>query len=149
MRSPLIHANDQQQHPPNRFESYPLLPMDSTHLSHSATSVPEFGQGRDLKQWIRGALEKPFNASESNANKSIQDYDQLAAHWEHTFLNAWNHYKDVKTLMHNLITHLPLGPGAIVLDLGGATGKFARFLVENDLARKVISVDISPRMTEP
>jgi SAM-dependent methyltransferase len=115
--------------------------------SHSAASVPTFGHGQDLKKWIQLALEQPFNATESNSNKAIQDYDQIATIWEYMFLTDWNHYKDTKTLKE-LQMHLPFGPKAIVLDLGGATGRLARFLVQSGLAGKVISLDISPKMTE-
>ena len=66
----------------------------------------------------------------------------MAPVWERTFLASWYHHEVVKTLSQGLLAHLPLGPEAIVLDLGGATGMLARFLVVSGLARKVISVDI-------
>lgn len=126
-----------------------FVTMDSVHPppSHSAVSVPTFGHGQDLKKWIELALDQPFNVTESNSNKAIQDYNPMATIWEYKFLTNWNHYKDVKTL-EELRIHLPFSPEAIVLDLGGATGRLARFLVQMGLAAKVISLDISPKMTE-
>jgi len=113
-----------------------------------SASPPPFGQGRDVHAWIEGALKQPFNPIESDSNQSMQQYDNLADVWESTFLAAWDHNGVAKTLFQELLVFLPLGPEAIVLDVGGATGMLARFLVASGLARKVISVDISPSMTE-
>jgi SAM-dependent methyltransferase len=115
--------------------------------SGSATSVPPFGHGQNIQRWIEDAIAQPFNPNELNPNTAAQTYDPEAANWERKYLTEWNYYRDVKTLENELVTHLPLGPKALVLDLGGATGKLAKFLVQMGLARKVISLDISPNMT--
>jgi SAM-dependent methyltransferase len=121
--------------------------MDSSP-PHSAAPLSPSAQEQDMQKWIQESLEHPLNLAESNSDKSIQDYDELASVWDHTFLTKWNHFKDVKLLTTELRPHLSLDSNTIVLDLGGATGKLAKFLVQMGLARKVISVDISPKMTE-
>ena len=126
----------------------PLQPPHAPTPPPPPPPPPHFGQGQDLQAWIRTALERPYNPSESNSNRSIQQYDNLAPVWERTFLASWYHNEVIETFSQELRAHLPLGPEAIVLDLGGATGMLARFLVASGLARKVISIDISPRMTE-
>src|SRR6266480_886138 len=116
--------------------------------SHPRPSSPPFGQSQDLHAWISAALAAPFNPVQSTSLQSIIEYNTLAGAWNQSFLANWSHYEIVKSLDHELLLYLPLGPEAIVLDLGGATGILACQLVESGLARKVISVDISPNMTQ-
>lgn len=122
-------------------------PRDSERQARVDQQLKIAKDSEALDTWIAEAIQNPFHPNAMGSLQSIIRYNDLADRYSRSILFAIHFLRAQRNLYFPYEREppipIPFGPNAVFLDLGGATGRIAYVLARNDLAHKVISVDVN------